>query len=163
MMNPEMKKFTIPADAIRTEASIDIAAPPGHVIAVYQDVERWDEIYPTTIKCAQVVQTGVDWKEIVVVHKQEGRVPNTLFDLSETEIGLVEHKRKFDAWFVNRFLPAANGGTQTVISGYIRLKGIYRLFALLLDGYVRRQMGRRMRANVLEPLKTAAEKEVGCC
>lgn len=158
-MHPELKKFTIPAGVIRAEASIDIAAPPSRVASVYRNVERWNEIYPATIAGAQVVQAGDRWKEIMVVHKQEGNVSNTLFDLSETEIGLVEHKKKFDAWFINRFLHAPSGGTNTAIGGYIRLKGTYRLLAPLLKGYVRRQMARRLRVYVLEPLKAAAEKE----
>ncbi len=158
-MERDKKVFTLPKGAIQSQASITIAAPPEQVAAVYRDVEKWGEIYPATIACAQVVRSGDHWKEIEVEHKQEGCVPNTLFDLSDTEIGLEEQKKKFDAWFINQFLPAANGGTHYIIYGYARLKGVYKLLSPLLKGYVHRQTVKRMRGYVLEPLKAAAERE----
>lgn len=159
MMKPEVQLFSIPEDGIRSEAWIDIAVLPEQAAIVYRDVENWGKIFPATIAYAQVVRTGEHWQVIEVAHKQEGRVPNTLFNLSETEIGLVEHKKKFDAWFLNRFLPAANGGTRCTIIGSVRLKGFYRLVTPLLRSYVRRQTVERMRHYVLEPLKSAAEQK----
>ena len=159
MIQPEVRAFRVPAGTVHAAVSILIAAPPERAAAVYRAVERWGEIYPGTIASARIVRAGDGWKDILVVHKQEGLVPNTLFELSETEIGLEEHKKKFDAWFINRFLPAANGGTQYSIGGYIRLKGLYRLLAPLLERYVRRRMVKSMRAYVLDPLKIAAEQE----
>ena len=89
-------------------------------------------------------------------HKKEGHVPNTLIDLSDTEIALEESKRKFSASFINRFEPASDG-THYVIRAYISPKGIYKLLRPLLKGYVRRQAIQQMRNYVLTPLKTAAE------
>lgn len=160
-MTQETKTFAIPPGVLQAQASIDIAASPETVAALYRNVEKWSEIYPATIAGARCVRSGERWQEIEVTHKQEGSVPNTLFELSDTEIGLEEHKKKFDAWFINRFLPAANGSTHYIIQGYIRLKGIYQLLKPFLKGYVHRQTVKRMRDYVLEPLKAAAENQHG--
>lgn len=159
MNQPDVHTFRIPAGTVHAAASTFVAAPPEQAASVYRAVDRWGAIFPATIASARIVRAGDGWKDILVSHTQEGLVPNTLFDLSETEIGLEEHKKKFDAWFTNRFLPATNGGTQYSIGGYIRLKGLYRLLTPLLKDYVRRQMIKSMRAYVLEPLKMAAEQE----
>lgn len=155
---PETHTFSIPASAIHAAASVYIAAPPEQAAAVYRAVDQWGEIFPATVAGARIARSGDRWQDILVAHKQAGSVPNRLFDLSETEVGLEEHKKKFDAWFTNRFLPAANGGTQYSICGYLRLKGIYRLLAPLLKHTVRRRMVKSMRAYVLDLLKRAAEQ-----
>jgi hypothetical protein len=153
-----LKTFEFSQNTIQDEAAIDIASSPDFVAAIYRDVEKWGEIFPATIELAKVVQTGENWKEIEVTHKQEGCVPNTLFDLSETEIGLQESKHKFDASFINRFEPAADGGTHYVIRSSISLKGIYKILKPFLIGYVHRQALKRMQEYVLEPMKIAAER-----
>jgi hypothetical protein len=152
------REFQIPGSTIETEAAIDIAAPPDQVAGIYRDVEKWGETFPATIEHAKVIKTGEKWQEIEVNHKQEGCVPNTLYDLSATEIGLKESKHKFNASFVNTFEPAPGGGTHYVIHSYISLKGIYKVFEPFLKGYVRRQSLKSMKEYVLDPLKTAAEK-----
>jgi hypothetical protein len=153
------REFQLPAHAIETEASILIAAPPEQVASVYRNVEKWGDTFPATIEHAKIIKTGDHWKEIEVAHKQEGCVPNTLFDLSETEIGLKESKHKYNAAFLNQFEPAPNGGTRYIIHGYIYLKGIYKVLKPFLTGYVRRQSLKSMQAYVLDPLKNAAEKK----
>lgn len=153
-----MPEFTIPPHAIQTEAAIDIAAPPDKVAAIYRAVDQWGETFPATIERACVIGSGKNWKQIEVSHKQEGCVPNTLFDLSDTEIGLQESKHKFNASFMNKFEPDPGGGTHYVIHAYISPKGIYKFLKPFLKGYVRRQSLKSMKAYVLEPLKTAAEK-----
>jgi hypothetical protein len=150
--------FFVPSNAIHIEEALEIAAPPEQAAAIYRDVDHWGKIFPATIESAQVVKTGDGWRQIDVVHKQEGCVPNTLYDLSETEIGLRESKQKFDASFLNCFEPAPGGRTRYVIHGYVSPKGIYRLLKPFLIGYVQRQMHRQMCQYVLEPLKTAAER-----
>jgi hypothetical protein len=154
-MKPE---FLIPKNTIETKATIDIASTPEHVASVYRDVEKWGEIFPATIEHARVIKSGDNWKEIEVAHKQEGCVPNTLFDLSATEIGLKESKHKFNASFVNQFEPAPGGSTHYVIYAYISLKGVYKVLRPFLKGYVRRLTQKSMKDYVLGPLKTAAEK-----
>jgi hypothetical protein len=153
-----MREFVVPRDTIQEEAAIDINAPPEQVAAIYRDVERWGDTFAATIASAHVHQSGENWKQIEVIHKQEGSVPNTLIDLSPAEIGLQESKHRFDASFLNRFEPTADGGTHYVIHGYVRLKGIYSLLKPFLAGYVRRQTLKQMTSYVLIPLKTAAEK-----
>lgn len=154
-----MREFVIPHDAIQTMAEIDIAAPPERVAAVYRDVEKWGETFPATIECARITQAGDNWKLIEVEHKLEGCVPNILVNLSETEIGLEESKKKFNASFLNQFEKASGGGTHYVIHAYIRLKGIYKVLAPFLKGYVHRRTLEQMRRYVLDPLKTAVEKQ----
>ena len=158
-----MHKFIPPQNAIQAEASINIAAPPKQVAAVYSDVEKWAEIFPATIENAQVTETGDNWKQIEVAHKKEGRVPNTLIFLSDTEIGLEESKKIFDASFLNRFEPGDKGGTRYIIIGYISLKGVYKLLKPFLKQYVRRRALKQMKSYVLNPVKVAAEKEGGSC
>lgn len=159
-MNHSTIRFVPLQNAIQAEAAIDIDAPPEQVAAVYRDVEKWGETFPATIERAQITQAGDNWKQIQVTHKLEGCVPNTLIDLSDTEIGLEESKKKFDASFLNHFLPAADGGTRYVIHAYVHLKGIYSVLKPFLKGYVRRQMLRQMQRYVLDPLKAAAEKNL---
>lgn len=152
------RDFILRQEAIQAEAAIDIAAPPERVAAVYCDVERWGETFPATIESARVTQSGENWKQILVMHKMEGQVPNTLIEISATEIGLEESKKKFNASFLNRFAPGMEGQTHYIVHASIRLKGIYRLLKPFISGYVRRRALRQLRHFVLEPMKTAAER-----
>jgi hypothetical protein len=154
-----VREFVIPANAIRAQAAIDIAASPEHSAAVYRNIEKWNETFPATIEHARVVETGDNWKEIEVAHKKEGRVPNTLIFLSDTEIGLEERKHAFNASFLNQFEPAPHGGTHYVITAYISLNGIYKVLKPFLKSYVHRQALKQMKSYVLDPLKRAAEKK----
>ena len=155
-----MRKFEPFHDSVQAQAAVDIAAPPRHVAAIYREAEKWSETFPATIARAQVTETGDNWKQIEVTHKTEGRVPNTLIFLSDTEIGLEESKKRFHASFLNQVEPGANGGMHYVITAYISLNGIYKALKPFIKGYVRRQARQQMKKYVLEPLKIAAEKEV---
>jgi hypothetical protein len=146
-----------PRESIKAEVAIEIAASAQHVASIYRDMEKWGDTFPATIASAHILKVGKNWKKIEVEHKKEGRVPNTLIDLSETEIVLEESKMKFNASFLNRFEPVA-GGTHYTIQAYIQLKGIYKVLKPLIKGCVRRQAIEQMRSYVLEPLKTAAEQ-----
>ena len=153
-----MRQFIPSRHAIKTQAAIDIAAPPEYAAALYRDVEKWGETFPATIERAQVIQTGDNWEQIEVIHKSEGRVPNTLIFLSDNEVGLEESKKRFDASFLNRFEPAVGGGTHYVITAYVSPKGIYRVLKPFLKAYVRQKTLNQMKSYVLDPLKAAAEK-----
>lgn len=153
-----MREFLPSRHAITTQAAIDIAAAPQSVAALYRNVEKWGETFPATIAKAQVIQAGDNWEQVEVSHKHEGRVPNTLIFLSDTEVGLEESKKRFDAKFLNKFEPAVGGGTHYVITAYISLKGVYRVLKPFLKAYVRRQALYQMNNYVLAPLKSAAEK-----
>ncbi len=158
MMDQANRKFNPPENAIKSQADIVITAPPERVAAVYKDVEKWGEIYPATIESARVVEAGNNWQQVEVQHKSEGCVPNTLFFLSDHEIGLWESKGKFDASFLNRFEPVPGGATRFVITSYVSLKGIYKLLKPFLVGYVHRSSLHQMRNYVLKPIKKAAEQ-----
>jgi hypothetical protein len=69
-----------------------------------------------------------------------------------------ESKQKFNATFLNEFKAAANGETDYEITAHVRLKGAYRLLGPFLKAYVRKRALAQIRANVLEPLKAAAER-----
>jgi hypothetical protein len=155
----KMRKFEPSHDAIHAQTALDIAATPKHVAAVYCEVERWGEIFPATIKRAQVTETGDNWKQIEVTHKNEGNVLNTLILISDSEIGLEESKKRYNASFLNQFEPGVNGCTHYVITAYISLKGIYKALQPCIKGYVRWQARRQMKKYVLDPLKISAEKE----
>jgi hypothetical protein len=155
-----MREFVPSLHAIKTQSAIDIAAPPEYVAAVYRNAEKWGETFPATIERARVVERGENWARIEVMHRQEGRVSNTLIFLSDTVIALEESKKKFDAGFLNEFHARPDGTTHYVITSYVSPRGIYRLLKPLLVGYVHRQALRQMKNYVLEPLKRAAERNV---
>ena len=48
---------------------------------------RWDVTFPATIG-ARVIETGDNWQQVEVAHRMNGRVPNALIFLSDTEIEL---------------------------------------------------------------------------
>lgn len=153
-----MRRFISPSGAIQTKAAIEIAASPERAAAIYRDVEKWGRIFPATIESARVIEAGDNWQQVEVRHRLEGQVPNTLIFLSETEIGLEESKKMFEASFLNRFLPAEGDGTRYEVTSYVRLKWPYRLLKPFLKGYVHRQSFKQMQRYVLVPLKKAAEQ-----
>jgi hypothetical protein len=63
---------------------------------------------------------------VVEVDHVEGKVVNILRDISPTRIDLVEFKRRYDATFVNEFIPEGEGMRYT-LTGSVRLKWPYRL------------------------------------
>src|SRR5262245_39557488 len=131
-----MREFVLSHHSIQARAAIDIAAPPRHVAAIYRTVEKWAETFPATIQRAQVYETGDNWQQIMVAHRTEGYVPNTLIFLSDTEIGLEEKRKIFNASFLNQFEPAADCNTHYVLTAYIDLKGIYKALQPFIKGYV---------------------------
>lgn len=66
---------------------------------------------------------------MVEVHHVEGKVVNILRDVSRTRTDLVEFKRRYDATFVNEFIPEGEGMRYT-LGASVRLKWPYRLGAL---------------------------------
>jgi hypothetical protein len=82
-----------------------------------------------------------------------------LIFLSDTEIGLEESKKKYNASFLNEFKMSTEGTTHYVITSFVSLKGLYKVLKPFLLNYVRRQSLWQMRCYVLEPLKAAVEHE----
>jgi hypothetical protein len=132
-----------------------VNAPADRVRGLYKDPRNWARLFPATIRAARVVRS--DGNETVVeVDHLEGKVVNVLRSISPTRIDLDEFKRRFDATFTNDFVPEGDGMRYTLTAS-VRLKWPYRIAAPLLRPLVRS----RMRRFVVEPLKAAAERELG--
>src|SRR5215510_6823169 len=128
-------------------------APADRVQALYRDPNNWARLFPATIRGARVVRGEGD-KTVVEVDHVEGKVVNILHDVSSTRIDLVEFKRRYDATFVNEFIPEGEGMRYTLTAS-VRLKWPYRLAA----PFVKPLVLASMRRYVVEPLKAAAETE----
>jgi len=121
---------------IEAVVSEHVNAPADRVQVLYRDPDNWGN---TTV---------------VEVDHVEGKVVNILHDISSTRIDLVEFKRRYDATFVNEFIPEGEGMRYTLTAS-VRLKWPYRLAA----PFVKPLVLARMRRYVVEPLKAAAESE----
>jgi len=129
-----------------------VNALPDRVRALYRDPDNWQRLFPATIRGARVVRREGDTTVVEVDHV-EGRVVNILRDVSTTRIDLVEFKRRYEATFVNEFLPEGEG-TRYRLTASVRLRWPYRLAA----PFVKPLVLARMRHYVVEPLKAAAER-----
>jgi Polyketide cyclase / dehydrase and lipid transport len=137
---------------LRVVTSTLIHAPQPLVVEIYRDYKNWPKFFPT-IATVRLLREETNKTTLELDHR-EGHVINILTVISEEEIRLEEVKKKFDATFFNRF-EAVNEDTRYTLTGDISLKGIYKLFAPLLRGYVRKQMTEF----VLEPVKHYAESQ----
>lgn len=137
-------------EAVVTE---HVNAPADRVRELYRDADNWARIFPATIRSARVVRREGDTTVVEVDHV-EGKVVNILRDVSRTRTDLVEFKRRYDATFVNEFIPEGEGMRYTLRAS-VRLKWPYRLAA----PFIRPLALARMRRYVVEPLKAAAESE----
>src|SRR5262245_55259125 len=81
-----------------------VNAPAEHVRALYLDVCNLGRVFPATIRGSHIVRRQGDTTVVEVDHV-EGKVVNILRDVASTRIDLVEYKRRYDATFVNEFLP----------------------------------------------------------
>jgi hypothetical protein len=139
---------------IRAAVGEHVDAPMERVRALYEKPENWARIFPGTIRGARIVRREGD-ATIVEVDHVEGRVLNVLRRVSPTRIDLDEFKRRYEATFVNEFIPEG-AGTCYRLTAAVRLKWPYRLAEPLVAPLVRA----RMRRYVVEPLKAAAEANV---
>ena len=148
--------FALPvvrANVIHAVVSEHVSAPANRVRALYEDSSNWARLFPATIRGARVVRKEGATTVIEVDHV-EGIVMNILQDVSSTQIDLTEFKRRYDATFVNEFIPEGTG-MRYRLTASVHLKWPYRLAAPFLKPLVLA----RMRRYVVEPLKTAAERE----
>ena len=99
-----------------------------------------------------MIRREADAVVVDVVHVA-GHVTNLLRRVSLTEIELREFKRRYDATFVNRFIPERDGMRYTLTAA-VRIKWPYALAEPILKPLV----CARMRRYVIEPLKRAAER-----
>jgi hypothetical protein len=132
-----------------------VNAPADRVRALYEDAERWDRLFPATIRGARIVRREGDTTEVEVDHV-EGKVRNVLRRVSATRVDLREWKRRYEATFTNEFVPEP-GGTRFTVAAAVRLRWPYRVLEPLVTPLVRA----RMRRYVVEPLKAAAEGQDG--
>ena len=138
---------------IEAVVSEHVNAPADRVRALYRDPDNWARLFPATIRGARVVRKEGNTTVVEVDHV-EGKVVNILSDVSATRTDLLEFKRRYDATFVNEFIPEREGMRYTLTAS-VRLKWPYRLAAPFVKPLV---LG-RMRRYVAEPLKLAAETE----
>jgi hypothetical protein len=143
----------VTSNMIEAVVSEHVNAPAARVRALYRDPGNWARLFPATIRDARVVRTEGDTTVVEVAHA-EGKVVNILRDVSLTRIDLVEFKRRYDATFVNEFIPEGEG-TRFRLTASVRLKWPYRLAA----PFVKTLVVNRMYRYVVEPLKLAAESE----
>lgn len=140
---------------IHAVVSTHVNAPADRVRALYQDFDRWARLFPATIRGTRLVRRDGE-TTIVEVDHVEGKVLNVLRPVSASRIDLEERKRRFDATFINEFLPEGDGMRFTLTAA-VRLKWPFRILAPV----VRPLVMARMRRHVVEPLKAAAEAERG--
>jgi hypothetical protein len=119
---------------------------------MYQDYDRWSQLFPATIRGARLIRQNETTKAIEVDHATAGRVLNLLTVISPGEIRLEEFKPHYDARFINRFEADARG-TRFTVEADVQLKGALRLLTPLARSFVRRRIAKL----VLRPLKTRAE------
>jgi len=131
------------------EVSTAIGAPPERVCALYADYRGWPNVFPTISAVRALHQVGN--RITLAVSHVEGHVVNELVVRCPDEIDLWEVKRRYDALFRTRFLPAG-GGTLVTVVAHIRLSGWPRLLQPVLRGHIRRQI----RTLQLNPLRRAA-------
>ena len=141
------------SNIIEAVVSEHVNAPADRVRALYRDPANWAHLFPETIRGARVVRKEGDTTVVEVDHV-EGKVVNILRDISSTRIDLVEFKRRYDATFVNEFIPEGDGMRYTLTAS-VRLKWPYWVAA----PFVKPLVLTRMRRYVVEPLKAAAERE----
>jgi hypothetical protein len=137
---------------IHATISEHVNAPADDVRALYEDPGNWPSVFAGTIRSARVVRREADVVVVDVDHI-EGHITNVLRRVSPTEIELREFKRRYDAIFVNGFVPEGSG-TRYTLSASLRIKWPHALAQPILKPLVLA----RMRRHVVEPLKRAAER-----
>ena len=136
---------------IHAIVSQHVNASADDVRALYENPGNWATVFPRTIRAARVVRREGDTTVIEVDHV-EGRVTNILRDVP-TGIELCEFKRRYDATFLNEFIPESDGMGYRLTAS-VRLKWPYTLAEPLLKPLVLR----KLRRFVVEPLRRAAER-----
>lgn len=138
---------------VRLAVAAVIDAAPERVKAIFLDFALWPQIFPLTITGTHLVRRTPSMLTVMVDHRHEGQVLNVLTLHEAGVVYLEERKRRYDATFVNRFVPA-QAGTRYVVEAEVRFKNAYALLAPLLGGVVRRAICRY----TLAPIRAAAEK-----
>jgi Polyketide cyclase / dehydrase and lipid transport len=138
---------------LRLEVSTMVKAPRQTVLDVYADYSSWPRLFPTISGVRLLRREGA--KLVLELDHVEGTVINKLLVRRPDQLDLWEEKRRYDAWFHNRF-ETVPGGTRFTVRGDIHLKGWLRPLQPFLGGYIRRQIKRLQ----LEPVRGEAEARV---
>lgn len=133
-----------------------IAAPPKLVYRSYCDFGRWPEIFDCIFD-AQFVGMRGNQMVLSILHMKSGLVENRLRAGPGFQAELEEEKDCYRASFRNQFIPQRDG-TLYRVEALVRLRGLCRL-ALLLPPPLRTAVAaRKVRRQLLLPMKTYAEK-----
>lgn len=135
---------------LHIQTAIMIRAPQPRVAEIYRNYRDWPRVFPS-IKAVRLMREEPG-RQILEIDHQEGRVVNILTDVSPEQIELQEWKKRYDATFVNR-IEAISEGTRFTLAADISLKGVYKLLAPFLHGYIRQQLTNL----VLNPIRKVAE------
>ena len=138
---------------IHVIVSEHLNAVAGDVRALYDNPDNWKTLFPQTIKDAHVVRREDDVR-VVEVDEIQGHLTNILRNVSPTRIEQRESTRRYDATFVNDFVPE-RGGMRYTLTASVSMKWPFRL----LEPFMRPLLRARMRRYVVEPLKRAAEQD----
>ena len=137
---------------LHVESSINIDAPPSLVMGRYMDYDNWHKLFPLTIRATRYIKEQNGVLTVEVDHKKAGFVINILTVLSNEEIKLEEFKPKYNAIFINRFQPTAEGTRYTIVAN-VSLKGIYKIATPFIKSIVKN----RIMKFALEPMKKKSE------
>jgi hypothetical protein len=108
---------------LRLEVSTMVKAPRQTVLDVYADYSSWPRLFPTISGVRLLRREGA--KLVQELDHVEGTVINKLLVRRPDQLDLWEEKRRYDAWFHNRF-ETVPGGTRFTVRGDIHLKGWLR-------------------------------------
>lgn len=132
--------------------SIEIRATAEEVIQLYMDIQNWPHLFPATILSVRGIAKEAGSCKVEVTHRFEGKVINLVTILNTNEVRLEEFKPRYNAVFINRFIPIESGCCYQ-IEASIRLKGFYQLAQYFIQTMVRN----RIKSFALLPVKQFAE------
>jgi hypothetical protein len=101
---------------LRLEVSTMVKAPRQTVLDVYADYSSWPRLFPTISGVRLLRREGA--KLVLELDHVEGTVINKLLVRRPDQLDLWEEKRRYDAWFHNRF-ETVPGGTRFTVRGDI--------------------------------------------
>ena len=141
---------------VAVDADAWIAAPPQLVYRSYCDFGRWPDIFDCIFD-AQFVGMRGNRMVLSVLHMKNGLVENRLRPGPGFQAELEEVKDCYRARFRNIFIPK-NEGTLYRVEALVRLRGLCRLALLLPPSLRAAIVARKLRLQLLLPMKVYAEK-----
>lgn len=142
----------IPIGPIHVEVTRIVHAPPERLVSLYLDWSHWPELFPESIRDVRLAGRKAEATYLEVDHTTDGTVPNVIRELGPHEVRLEEHKRRYDASFLNRFETVPAGTRYTVVAD-VQLHGPLRA----LSSFAVPLVTARIRRYILDPMRRAAE------